>query len=151
MTATALTRVHGTLHALQVPIPYPMKTVTVLIDTAGPVTLIDTALDTPEATGPINGTAPNPVRNYDFSKELAKAVGRKYLFIPFGPPDAMLNLVLGEVAQVVTKGQKVLPKKAQQLGYRFQFPELPGALANLFEAGSGTPSAAKPEAVGASS
>lgn len=53
MTATAPTRVHGTLHALQVPIPYPMKTVTVLVDTGGPVTLIDTALDTPEARAAI--------------------------------------------------------------------------------------------------
>ncbi len=44
-----LTHVQGTLHALQVPIPYPMGYVTVLIDTASPVTLIDTALDTPEA------------------------------------------------------------------------------------------------------
>jgi len=54
MTAAAplLTPIIGTLHALQVPIPYPMKTVTVLIDTGGgqsPVTMIDTALDTPEA------------------------------------------------------------------------------------------------------
>ncbi|BDP42077.1 MBL fold hydrolase [Deinococcus aetherius] len=50
-SAPALTPVVGTLHALQVPIPYPMKTVTVLIDAPrqGPVTLIDTALDTPEA------------------------------------------------------------------------------------------------------
>jgi len=47
--APRLTPVTGTLHALQVPIPYPMGYVTVLIDTASPVTLIDTALDTPEA------------------------------------------------------------------------------------------------------
>ncbi|QFP75600.1 MBL fold metallo-hydrolase [Deinococcus sp. AJ005] len=50
-----LTPIVGTLHALQVPIPYPMKTVTVLIDKPenGPVTLIDTALDTPEAQAAI--------------------------------------------------------------------------------------------------
>ncbi|KQR27803.1 MBL fold metallo-hydrolase [Deinococcus sp. Leaf326] len=50
-TAPLLTPVTGTLHALQVPIPYPMKYVTVLIDAPahGPVTMIDTALDTPEA------------------------------------------------------------------------------------------------------
>lgn len=109
------------------------------------------ALDTQGATGPINGTAPNPVRNYDFSKALAKAVGRKWLFSPIGPPDAMLNLVLGEVAQVVTKGQKVLPKKAQELGYRFQFPELPGALANLFEKSAKTQTMPTPEPAGAAS
>ncbi|AFZ68928.1 MBL fold metallo-hydrolase [Deinococcus peraridilitoris] len=48
-----LTHVHGTLYALQVPIPYPMRFVTVLIDTARPVTLIDAALDTPEAQAAI--------------------------------------------------------------------------------------------------
>jgi uncharacterized protein (TIGR01777 family) len=84
------------------------------------------ALDQPEAHGPINGTAPNPVRNADFSKALARALWRPY--IPIGPPDAMLELVLGEVAQVVTKGQKVLPAKAQSLGYAFRHPDLAGAL-----------------------
>ncbi len=44
-----------TLFALQVPIPYPMKTVTVLIDVARPVTLIDTAIDTPDARDAIEG------------------------------------------------------------------------------------------------
>lgn len=44
-----LTPVHGTLYALHVPIPYPMRFVTVLIDVARPVTLVDAALDTPEA------------------------------------------------------------------------------------------------------
>jgi len=44
-----LTRITGTLYALQVPIPYPMRFVTVLIDVADPVTLVDCALDTPEA------------------------------------------------------------------------------------------------------
>src|SRR6476646_1015907 len=53
--APLLTPVLGSLHALQVPIPYPMKTVTVLIDAPahGPVTMIDTALDTPEAKAAI--------------------------------------------------------------------------------------------------
>jgi uncharacterized protein len=102
------------------------------------------ALDNSAANGPINGTAPNPVRNHDFSKELAKAVGRKWLFLPFGPPDVMLNLVLGEVAEVVTKGQKVLPRKAEALGYRFRFPTLPGALAEIFAPKSSTAKAEKP-------
>ncbi|GGK10845.1 MBL fold hydrolase [Deinococcus malanensis] len=50
-SSALLVPVTGSLHALQVPIPYPMKTVTVLIDVprGGPVTLVDTALNTPEA------------------------------------------------------------------------------------------------------
>ena len=109
------------------------------------------ALDNPGASGPINGTSPNPVRNYDFSKELAKAVGRKWVFSPFGPPDAMLNLVLGEVAQVVTKGQKVLPRRALALGYRFEHPDLAEALANIFGADSRSSAKTKPEAAGVAS
>ena len=90
------------------------------------------ALDNPDANGPINGTTPNPVRNYDFSKELARAVGRRWAFLPFGLPDVMLTLILGEVAEIVTKGQKVLPTKAYKLGYRFEFPVLAEALATIF-------------------
>ncbi|WP_339095341.1 MBL fold metallo-hydrolase [Deinococcus sp. VB142] len=54
-SAPALVPVVGSLHALQVPIPYPMKTVTVLIDAPadGPLTLVDCALDTPEARAAI--------------------------------------------------------------------------------------------------
>ncbi len=81
------------------------------------------ALNNAQAKGPINGTSPNPARNVEFSKALAKVVHRP--FLPIGPPDAMLELVLGEVAQVVTKGQKVMPQKALGLGYHFAFPRPP--------------------------
>jgi uncharacterized protein (TIGR01777 family) len=100
------------------------------------------ALDHAEATGPINGTAPNPLRNADFSRALAKTLHR--FFIPAGPPDAMLELMLGPVAQVITRGQKVLPARAQALGYHFSYPDLPGALQNLFAKPQATP---KPEPV----
>jgi uncharacterized protein (TIGR01777 family) len=88
------------------------------------------ALDNPGATGPINGTAPEPVRNADFSRALARALRRP--FLPIGPPDALLQLALGNVAEIVTTGQKVLPRRARELGYTFRFPDLPGALADLF-------------------
>ena len=87
-------------------------------------------LDNPGATGPINGTSPNPVRNADFGKALAKVLHRP--FAPIGPPDALLRVVLGEVADIVTKGQKVLPIKAKELGYHFAHPELLAALKNAF-------------------
>jgi uncharacterized protein (TIGR01777 family) len=87
------------------------------------------ALDHPGAVGPINGTAPLPVRNQEFSRELARAVHRP--FLPFGPPDFVLRLVLGEVAGAVAEGQRILPAKARSLGYSFRFPELRGALADL--------------------
>src|SRR5260370_697140 len=57
------------------------------------------AIDNPAARGPINGTAPNPVRNNDFSRELARVLHRP--FLPFGPPDSVLRVALGEKAHVV--------------------------------------------------
>jgi uncharacterized protein len=88
------------------------------------------ALDHPEARGPINGTSPNPVRNVDFSRALAKVLHRP--FLPFGPPDLVLELALGEMAKFVTKGQKVLPRKALELGYQFLYPDLLEALNAAF-------------------
>jgi uncharacterized protein (TIGR01777 family) len=86
------------------------------------------ALDRSEVNGPINGTAPNPVTN----KELAKAQGRTLHRPAFLPaPGLMLRLALGEVATVVTTGQRVLPRKALELGYAFQFPAIDAALADL--------------------
>jgi uncharacterized protein (TIGR01777 family) len=100
------------------------------------------ALDSPEARGPINGTAPNPVRNHEFGKALAKVLWRP--FLPLGPPDLMMELILGEVAQVVTKGQKVMPARAQALGYTFRYPDLLPALQAIFARGrpAATPAAA---------
>ena len=51
---------------------------------------------------------------------------------PDRPPRLLLRTVLGEVAGVVTTGQKVLPTRAQALGYTFQYPELSAALRALF-------------------
>jgi uncharacterized protein len=88
------------------------------------------ALDNADARGPINGTSPNPVRFHEFARALARVLWRPY--IPIGPPDALLDLVLGEVAQIVTKGQRVLPTKAEKLGYHFEYPLLPEALQAVF-------------------
>jgi uncharacterized protein (TIGR01777 family) len=93
-------------------------------------------MENPEATGPINGTAPNPVRNADFSRTLSSVLWKPYtpwrFFIPLGPPDAVLRVMLGEVSGVITAGQKVLPTRAQALGYHFKYPELAGALRDIF-------------------
>jgi uncharacterized protein (TIGR01777 family) len=104
------------------------------------------ALDNAQAQGPINGTAPNPVRNAEFSKALAKVLWRP--FIPVGPPDALLEVVLGEVAQVITRGQRVLPARAQALGYSFRHPDLAGAFRALF---APAPARPKPERIPAAS
>jgi uncharacterized protein len=85
------------------------------------------ALDNPAATGPLNGTAPKPVSNREFARALGRALHRPAIM---PTPGFMLKLMLGEVADVVLNGQRVLPRKAVALGYRFKFPEIAAALAD---------------------
>jgi uncharacterized protein (TIGR01777 family) len=86
------------------------------------------ALDTQAAAGPINATAPNPVTN----KELAQALGRSLHRPSLVPTPAFaLRTMLGEVASVITTGQRAVPSKAIGLGYQFRFPTIEGALADL--------------------
>jgi hypothetical protein len=96
-------------------------------DLAGIILL---ALDNAAATGPLNGTAPKPVTNYDFTKALGRALGRPTIF---PTPAFGLRLMLGEVADVITTGQRVIPKKALDLGYQFKFPDIDSALKDIFK------------------
>jgi len=68
--------------------------------------------------------------------------------LPIGPPDFGLRALLGEVADVVTKGQKALPARAQALGYHFQYPTLPEALKQIFAKVKPAPEPARPAAHG---
>jgi uncharacterized protein (TIGR01777 family) len=86
------------------------------------------ALDNNEAVGPLNGTAPNPVTNRDFSTALGKALHRPS-FMP--TPGFVLRAMLGESADVITTGQRVLPKKTIALGYQYKFPTIDAALADI--------------------
>ncbi len=100
------------------------------------VGILRLAIENPDAIGPINGTAPHPVRNAEFAKTFSAVLKTRAtpwrFFLPVGPPDAMLQLLLGEVAKVIATGQKVLPAKALQLGYAFRYPDLAGALREIF-------------------
>jgi uncharacterized protein (TIGR01777 family) len=80
-------------------------------------------------SGPINCTAPNPVRNTDLTKTLAEVLG-KPTFMP-AVPGFMLRLIMGEFGSVLLEGQKVLPNRLLGMGFRFKFPKLRGALEDL--------------------
>ena len=82
------------------------------------------ALDNPAVSGPINGTAPQPVRMRDFAHTLGKVLHRPAL-VPV--PEVALRLLLGEGAQVTLASQRVLPRRALDLGYKFRYPELQAA------------------------
>lgn len=80
--------------------------------------------------GPMNVTAPNPVRMNDLGKTLAKVLGKPHwLFVP----EPALKLALGEMSTVVLDGQKVLPEKLTQNGFQFSFPLIRSALDHLYK------------------
>lgn len=87
-------------------------------------------LDTEEASGPFNLTAPNPVRNDTFGKTLGKVLNRPHL-LPV--PAFAMRALLGEVANVVVNGQRVIPERLQALGFQFRYPTLERALTDLLQ------------------
>jgi uncharacterized protein (TIGR01777 family) len=83
------------------------------------------ALDRPDAAGSINGTAPEPVTNWGFSKTLAAVLNRPcWLRVP----KLALWLGVGTMAELATHGQRVIPVRAKELGYEFRYPLLEPAL-----------------------
>lgn len=88
------------------------------------------ALDNAKVSGVVNATAPNPVTNKVFSKALGKALGRPAV-IPV--PGITVDLMYGkEFGQVLRGGQRVMPRRALDLGYEFRHPEVNEALEDLF-------------------
>jgi uncharacterized protein (TIGR01777 family) len=87
-----------------------------------------TALDSSSWSGPVNGTAPSPVTNATFSKELGKALHRPSLF---PVPGFVIRARFGEMAELVTEGQRAIPAAAAANGYQFIEPELGPALTSV--------------------
>lgn len=89
------------------------------------VGLVLAAVEREAYDGPVNATAPAPVRNCDFTVALARAVHRP-AFFPV--PAVALRLLLGEMAEMLLTGQRVVPTAALAAGYAFKQPELAEAL-----------------------
>ena len=90
--------------------------------------LILHALRTPGLRGAVNATAPEPARNREFTHALGKAL-RRPAFLPV--PGFALRLALGEMAEVLIGGQRVLPEKALDSGFAFRFPNVAEALGDV--------------------
>ena len=88
--------------------------------------LIAAALDDPAYQGVYNAVAPEPTTMGAFAAALGKALGRPSLLPVPGP---ILQLLLGDGAQVVLEGQQVVPERLQQQGFSYQYGELNAALA----------------------
>jgi uncharacterized protein (TIGR01777 family) len=96
-----------------------------LEDTVG---LIEFAISSLRMRGVVNATAPNPVTNTEFTRELASALHRPAI-LPV--PQLALDLLFGDMAQIVYASQRVIPEAAMRAGYDFLFPKLNGALSDI--------------------
>jgi uncharacterized protein (TIGR01777 family) len=83
------------------------------------------ALDGDGWTGPVNGSAPEPVTNREFSKALGRVL-RRPAFAPV--PRLAVKTLYGEMAEIVAEGQRAVPRRTQELGYKFRHTELEPAL-----------------------
>jgi uncharacterized protein len=92
------------------------------------VKLLIFLVDTHEAKGIVNACSPSPVSNKIFSQTLAKQLNRP-AFLPV--PAWFLKLLLAEMSQLLLSGQRAIPKKAQALGFKFDYTELNIALADV--------------------
>jgi uncharacterized protein len=86
------------------------------------------ALADARVSGPVNGTAPTPVTNAEFTRQFARAL-RRPVFMPV--PEFGLRAVMGEMADVLLGSQRVLPRALLAAGYRFRFETVAEALADL--------------------
>ncbi len=94
------------------------------------VELVRFAIETRDVSGPLNATAPNPVTNEEFARALGRAVHRPAFMTT---PGFALMLLLGEMAQaLLLSGQRAIPAKADRLGFKYAYPQLELALAELF-------------------
>ncbi len=93
------------------------------------VSLIQWLMDEP-ISGAVNATAPNPVRNMEFTKTLAKALGRP-AFLP--APRFAVRLALGEFANSLFISSRIVPGVALSQGFQFQFADIQSALQNAIK------------------
>jgi hypothetical protein len=95
-----------------------------LDDVAGAIAF---ELDNEAASGPVNLTAPEPATN----TELSKALGRVLRRPAIAPVPALaVKALYGQMAEIVTTGQRAVPRKLTELGYEFRQPDLEPALAD---------------------
>lgn len=95
-------------------------------DVAGIVTH---AIENDKVSGILNAVAPHPATNAEFTKTFASALRRLAVF-PI--PGFVMNFAYGpERGKVVLEGQKVIPKRTLQSGYKFVFPDLTSACRDL--------------------
>jgi len=93
------------------------------------VSLMLFAAERESISGPLNGTAPHPVTNTEFTKTLGRVLHRP-TFMP-SPPVFMLKILIGEFANVLLQSQNAVPKRSLDAGFHFHYPDLEPALREI--------------------
>jgi hypothetical protein len=96
-----------------------------IADVAG---IIAFALERPEVDGPVNLTAPGPVRSRQFARALGQVLGHR-AWLPV--PTPFVRIGLGAVTDIIVRGKQVVPAKVSAAGYQFRFPALEAALRDI--------------------
>lgn len=89
-------------------------------------------MENENARGAFNLAAPNPVSNEEFLRAIAKVLRRPFWF---PVPAFLLKLVLGEMSSMILEGQYVVPKRLQEMGFKFRFEQAESALRDLYKKG----------------
>jgi hypothetical protein len=105
------------------------------IHIADEVGIIAFALGRPDISGPVNLTAPEPVRARQFARALGQALGHR-AWLPVPAP--LVRMGLGAVTDILVRGRRVVPAKASAAGYEFRFPVLDPALRDIIDGGPAT-------------
>ncbi len=92
------------------------------------VGIIQSAIQNSHLSGPVNVTAPNPVRMETFGKTVAKVKNRPHWL---HVPGFALKTVLGEMSLLILKGQRAIPEKSLSNGYHFRYQTIEDALLDL--------------------
>lgn len=95
------------------------------IDQSDQMRAFQFVLEHPDLAGVINFCSPNPVRNAEFAATLGRVLNRPSFLTT---PAFMVKLTMGEFAQVILGGQKVLPSKLQAAGFTFDYPTIEASL-----------------------
>ena len=88
------------------------------------------AIDNKAFNGPINATSPEPITNKVFTKALGKAIAMPTIF---PVPTPMLKILFGEMSSILLADQKVIPKRLQDIGFNFNYPNINQALKNILK------------------
>lgn len=93
--------------------------------------MIRFAMERKDLSGPVNATAPHPLRNADFMRSVRKAV-----HMPFGIPAPALGIrigarLIGVEPDIILKSLYAVPMVLPEMGFQFRYPDIDSALANI--------------------